>query len=390
MKKFLSWAKLQVKRMIIIFIRIFCPVKKNRIYFISNGGAFYSCNPRAFFEYLYENHKNEFEFCYCVKNELKNLLPKDKNIKTFKNNSIKNIYYFQTSKIIISNFRIGWAMNKRKGQFYIQTWHGGPIPQKMIEKDAINDLDSNYIKMAKKDSLNIDLLMTGSDAVLKIFKTNFWYNGNISNFGTPRYDVFIKTSKAQINEIKKRLGIKEQTKVVLYAPTFRDSVSLNNLLLKDEIVLNAFEKYFNENVVLIYKFHPNQINNAKNINFGNKKVINLTTYSNIVDLELIADVLITDFSSVMADFVVMNKLCFLLIKDYEDYINNERGLYLKLDDLPYLKVKKEEEFSDILKDENLIKNSLKKLTEFKEKYGINEVGDSCAKLYNVIKEKTNE
>lgn len=390
MKKFLSWAKLQVKRMIIIFIRIFCPVKKNRIYFISNGGAFYSCNPRAFFEYLYENHKNEFEFCYCIKNELKNLLPKDKNIKTFKNNSIKNIYYFQTSKIIISNFRIGWAMNKRKGQFYIQTWHGGPIPQKMIEKDAINDLDSNYIKMAKKDSLNIDLLMTGSDAVLKIFKTNFWYNGNISNFGTPRYDVFIKTSKAQIKEIKKRLGIKEQTKVVLYAPTFRDSVSLNNLLLKDEIVLNAFEKYFNENVVLIYKFHPNQINNAKNINFSNKKVINLTTYSNIVDLELIADVLITDFSSVMADFVVMNKLCFLLIKDYEDYINNERGLYLKLDDLPYLKVKKEEEFSDILKDENLIKNSLKNLTEFKEKYGINEVGDSCAKLYNVIKEKTNE
>lgn len=167
-------------------------------------------------------------------------------------------------------------------------------------------------------------------------------------------------------------------------------MSLNNLLLKDEIVLNAFEKYFNENVVLIYKFHPNQINNAKNINFGNKKVINLTTYSNIVDLELIADVLITDFSSVMADFVVMNKLCFLLIKDYEDYINNERGLYLKLDDLPYIKLKKEEEFSDILKDENLIKNSLKNLTEFKEKYGINEVGDSCAKLYNVIKEKINE
>lgn len=390
MKKFLSWAKLQVKRMIIIFIRIFCPVKKNRIYFISNGGAFYSCNPRAFFEYLYENHKNEFEFCYCVKNELKNLLPKDKNIKTFKNNSIKNIYYFQTSKIIVSNFRIGWAMNKRKGQLYIQTWHGGPIPQKMIEKDAIDYLDDNYIKMAKKDSFNIDLLMVGSDAIFKIFKTNFWYNGNISNFGTPRYDVFINSDILKINKIKKNLGIDTQTKVILYAPTFRNSEDINNLFLNNEIVLNTFENYFNKKVILIYKFHPNQIKYAKDINFNNEKVLNLTNYSNIVDLELIADILITDFSSVMADFIVMNKLCFLLIKDYDYYINNERNLYLKLDDLPYIRIKDENELKNILNNKKLIENSLKNLINFKNKCGITEVGNSCENLYSLIKEKINE
>ncbi|MBQ8430745.1 MAG: CDP-glycerol glycerophosphotransferase family protein [Clostridia bacterium] len=69
------------------------PINKKRIYLISNDGEKYSCNPRAIFEYLYKNHKDEFDFVYIVNNNhLKSLLPKD--VKTAKQGTLKEYFYY--------------------------------------------------------------------------------------------------------------------------------------------------------------------------------------------------------------------------------------------------------------------------------------------------------
>ena len=384
MKKIINALKKLAKKTIICVIRIFCPVKKKKIYFISNSGNRFSCNPKAFFEYLYENHKDEFEFVYCIKKESENLIPKD--VKVVYPNSIKNIYHFQTAGIIVNNFRMEWALNKRKKQYYIQTWHGGPVPQKMVEKDAIADLSAKYIKSAQKDSKNMDLLMTGSDAIAKAYRTAFWYDGEISNFGTPRYDIFFKDTKEFAKKLKAELGIAEDTKIVLYAPTFRNCMTPEELILNNEVLLRAFEKYYGSKVVLMYRFHPNQTKETKNFTFDDERIVNLTSYPDAVDLEIIADILITDFSSTLADFMMLRKPCFIFSKEYEQYVSSERSLYIDCKEYPYPMVDSEEKLEEYInKNKDLANKFTKDIDAFNKKIGLTEKGDACENLYLKIK-----
>ena len=79
---------------------------------------------------------------------------------------------------------------KRDGQFYVQTWHSS-LRLKKIEADAVDGLTDNYIKMAKADSKQTDLLISGCQFSTEIFRRAFWYDGPIVSTGTPRGDVLI-------------------------------------------------------------------------------------------------------------------------------------------------------------------------------------------------------
>ena len=382
MKKLLGKIKHFAKLCIICVIRIFCPVKKNRIYFISNDGERFSCNPKAFCEYLKTYHTGEFELCYCLDKKLKSSLPS--GVKFVKKNSLKNIYYFQTAGIIISNFRLNWQVNKRKNQYYIQTWHGGPIPQKQVEKDAQDNLSEGYIRSAKRDSKNMNLLMTGSDAICEVYRNCFWYDGEISNFGTPRYDNLLKKDDEFEKQKRAELGFDENLVLVLYAPTFRNNTPATDLILNNKKILNAFEKYFKKPVKMIYRFHPNQANETKDIEFDDDRVVNLTEYPDAIDLEKLCDLLITDFSSVLADFAMLKKPCFILCRDYDEYISSERKMYIDVTEYPYPLFKSEDEMIKFLNHDLDMEKIQKDIDKFAKKIGLTEKGNACESLYKKI------
>lgn len=382
MKKIVRRFKRIVKKIVIVVIRIFCPVKKNRIYFISNNGEKYTCNPKAFCEYLLEFHKGEFEIFYCLQKKYQSLLPKD--VKTAEKNTLKEIYYFQTAGVIVNNFRLNWTMNKRKKQYYIQTWHGGPIPQKMIEKDAEDKLSKSYIRDAKSDSKNMSLLMTGSSELCKIFEKCFWYDGEVSNFGTPRYDKLLKEDKEFEKNKRKELGFNENTMLVLYAPTFRNNTPLTDLILDNKKILDGLEKYFKKPVKMIYRFHPNQAKEARNIVFDDERVVNLTDYPDAIDLEKISNLLITDFSSILSDFAMLKKPCLMLCKDCDEYLTNERKMYMGIKEYPYPLLKTESELIDYLNKDFDLDKIKKEVEKFVEKIGLTEKGNACETLYKKI------
>lgn len=369
-------------RIYIAFLKIL-PIKQNRIYFVSNFGTRISCNPKAFFEYLYKNHKREFEFYYCL-NKKTTSLPKD--VKSAKYKSLKDLYYLYTSKYIVNNFRFHSMFFKRNKQIYIQTWHGGPVPQKKIENDAVADLSKDYINAAKNDSKQIDLLLTGSSAIQKIFSSAFWYNGKVTNFGTPRYDSFFQDNAELKCQLKKQYSIKEDSVIILYAPTFRNNSDPQELFLDNKTVLDAAKKYFNRDVTLLYRFHPHLADKLAKLSFDDDNVINVTDYPDSVDLEILSDVLITDFSSCLADFFVLKKPCFLIIKDYENYLKNERELYMNLNQLPYPIFKSEKEFAKYISTTQNINSSLnKKIEDFSIQIGLSEKGIACSTLYDELK-----
>ena len=105
--------------------------------------------------------------------------------------SIKWIYEVVTAKVWIDNSRKLRYVRKRKGQFYIQTWHGD-IGMKKVEKDAIQSLPYEYVQAAKNDSKMADLFVAGNEWITQQYKNAFWYDGPVAKCGYPRRDILYR------------------------------------------------------------------------------------------------------------------------------------------------------------------------------------------------------
>lgn len=372
----------KIKKVFCNIFKIF-PIKKNRIYFISNQGEKYSCNPRAIFEYMYENYKGKYEFVYIANNnEIQSLLPKD--IKTAKFRSVRERYYYHTSKVIISNFRFSPEYSKRKGQYYIQTWHGSTIPYKMIEKDVEDCLTPKYVKMAKHDSKYIDMILMGSTACQEIFDRCFYCDHKTVVSGTPRTDMLINKNKEDIKKIKKRLNISLDDYVVLYAPTFRNNQNIKESFLDNEKIKNAFKKSTGKNITILYRFHPNIALEAQKYNFEDY-VKNVTDYFDIQDLILIADTMITDFSSCAFDMMFSGKQTLIYTNNAKKYAEQERGLYISLDKLPFMVADTEDDLvENIYKLSEYANEYEKKSKEFIKSMGCKEDGKASKRVADYI------
>ncbi len=356
------------------------PIKKNRIYFIARNGAQYACNTRAFFEYLYKNHHDEFEFVWCL-NKKNSELPKD--VKRVKHMSFKDSYYLHTAKYIINNTRFSMLFSKRKGQVYIMTDHGGPFAYKMVEKDQ--KLPKIVLWNSKIDSNQMDCLLAGSTQAQEIKEKAFFCEGKTFLTGEPRYDQLINKNEVQIKNTKEKLGLSGNDYIVLYAPTFREKQSFKDLLIDNEILKHAFEKITDKNVKILYRFHPYLLKKgARDMVFENY-VLNVTSYPEMQDLILIADILITDFSSCMFDMMVAGKPCVLYTNDADRYLSNERGVYIPLNQLPFPITNNEQELENVIENlDEILKEYRQKVDMFTKQLGGVEDGHSCERVYELM------
>lgn len=358
------------------------PIKNNKIFLFSYYGSQYGCNPKYISEYITKNYpKDKFDVVWAFND----LSSKEhiQGIRKVKIMSLKYFYELCTSKVVITNFRTVDMFKKRKSQYYIQTWHSS-LRLKQIEKDAENSLPEHYIKMAKEDSKKCDLLLSGCKYSTDIFKRAFWYDGEIFEHGTPRNDLLARVDEQYKAEIKKKLNISNDTKLVLYAPTFRknDDLEVYNLDYKE--VLNSLKLKFGGEWRFCVKLHPHLISKSEQLNYGDD-VIDLTKYDDIQELLAISDVLISDYSSLMFDFGLTKRPCFLYVPDLEEYTNQDRKLYFDIEQLPFINTKSS---TDLVTEISMFDKEKynKELEIFLDSIGSFENGDSCEKLVEHISE----
>lgn len=295
-------------------------------------------------------------------------------------------YYWElyTAKYFISNERSGGNEfpRKRRGQIYLQTWHGsGP---KMAEAD-IEWPDDRYEKGARQDSKLIDVIISGNHYQTDKFRDSFWYNGRVEEIGTPRNDIFFSKRDDIIHKVHNNLNIPKDSKIILYAPTFRatkDSFDFYDFDAK--LLVNLLNKKFGGNFILVVRLHPNLLkyNNIYRLQTQFPDAVNACKYPDMQELLYASDILITDYSSSMFDFALTGKPCFLYVKDWEDF---ERGFYVKIKELPYpLMVDNESMKSAIENFDELTYK--KKLNEFViNVIGSVEDGHACERCYNLLK-----
>ena len=327
-----------------LIIRCFTRVHKGRMMCWAYTFKQYSCNPRYLTEYLLENNP-EFEIFWVFKGNV-DTSGVDKRIKCVRYKSLRYFLLVNTAEFFITNartdpYRIYW--HKRKGQKYVMLWHGG-VALKRIEKDAESQLSYSYLKKAKIDSKVCDLMVSGCRFQTSLLKEKFWYDGEILEKGIPRNDVFF--DKARHPEMRERIcrkyGISPDSRIVLYAPTFRRDKSIEPYRINWSRVVPELRKiYGTEKVSVLLRLHPNLIGKADASSLVNdESVIDVTRYHDMQELLCVSDLLITDYSSSMFDITMLKKPCMLYATDIEKY---NRGYYFDFAELPFPLARNEEE-----------------------------------------------
>lgn len=359
------------------------PLKKKKILFFSYYGAQYGGSPKYISEYI-QSQNQDWEIVWSLNDFT--VLP-DANIKKVKFASLRFFYELATAKVFLTNFRLPSYIKKRRSQLYIQTWHSS-LRLKMIEKDAQEDLPAHYIEMAKSDSKKIDCLLSGCEDSKRIFQQSFWYDGVILDIGTPRIDPLIQLEQSKLEQIKKGIGLAAEDKVLLYAPTFRKGDNTEMYIKQFDFIVEELNKKWLGDWKVLARLHPHLMNKAEEV-FLDENIIHVSKYPDIQELLMITDFLITDYSSLMFDFLYTQKPVLLYLPDLEYYLANERALYYQMDELPFLKAYDNMGIKHLLDnfDEELYK---KALAQFIIKIGSFETGRASAQLLNILNQKIND
>jgi CDP-glycerol glycerophosphotransferase len=356
------------------------PINKKKIVFLCDGSR-YDCNPKYLSEYMGKNtdYIKIWPFFGNVIDKIE--VPSDvKKVRIF---SIRGFFDIATAGVVISNQRISELIwRKRKGQKYIQTWHSS-VRLKKIEKDAENYLSDGYKKLAIKDSESTDIILSGCEFSTDIFKRAFWYDGRIEKTGTPRIDYLLEDHLDVMKKVSEDLNLNDQS--ILYAPTFREH---SELLLNDNTAQDMLSQLFSKTKrkwTFIKRLHPNM---RKDIvcESGNNDIRDATNYASIQELLIASDYVITDYSSLMFDCAFLHKPCVLYVPDYEEYLQKERGLYFRLEDLPFPRAYTCEELEEIILHFDR-ENYEKKVSEFLLKIGSYEDGNACKRIVSLIEKE---
>ena len=268
-----------------------------------------------------------------------------------------------TAHVWIDNEHKNFFTKKRIGQYYIQTWHGsGPL--KKIEFDAEN-LSQSYLDLCTINSEMEDIMISPCRFNSEQYRRAFHYTGEIMECGYPRNDIFWKNNNCR-QVMENLFSLKPGQLMVLYAPTFRNFKRRETDMLSLAKVRKAMEIRFEKKCKIFIRLHPSEMESGENVSWMDG-CVNVTFYEDVQELLVAADVLITDYSSVMWDFSLSGKPVFLFHPDLDLY-EKERGYYLTFKQMPYVEAFDNEDLCRKIK--NFDDREYRERTEaFVEEYG---------------------
>lgn len=328
---------------VIGFVRSKCPVNlENKIVFCAYNGKGYCCNPKYIAEEIHRRNL-PLDMIWLVKRGEEETLPD--YVRPVRYGTLAEQKELGSAKFWVDNARRKRSIPKREGQVYVQAWHGAISP-KRIEKDAKSKLTSRYIKLAKRDGRETDVMFANNSLYEAIFKKSFWYTGPVIRCGMPRNEPIVKPNAWIREEVFEKLGISLDKKIVLYAPTFRRNHRLDVYDFDYEACREALEKKFGGEFSFAIRLHPGMTHLSQNLNH---EFIDATHYPDAQELLSVVDVLISDYSSIAEDFMLTGRPCFIYAPDLGDYIA-ERGLYYTLNERPFPVAETEDGLLNLIAD----------------------------------------
>lgn len=308
------------------------PVQNNKVVFSSFYGRGASDNPKAIVDAL-ANCSEKLDIVWLAKDPAHAGVPE--GVRVVRYDTPAAIRELSTAKVWVDNCRKG-ARYKKKGQYYMQTWHGFAL--KRIERDVADKLNTPenavYAAYAKRDSAQIDAIISNSTFMTKIYQQSFWYDGPVLAYGSPRNDILVHPPVQAKKQVARTLQLPEDCRYILYAPTFRADHSLQAYDLDYRAVCDACEQRFGGKWIALVRLHPNIMQLAKELTFDRKTTFDATAFDDMQLLLSACDAVITDYSSLMFDFALTRRPCFQFATDIDAY-KTDRNFYFPIDETPF-------------------------------------------------------
>lgn len=248
---------------------------------------------------------------------------------------------------------------------------------------------ANIIKGTVKERIKINFtyFFIPSEPCKKIYERRFDFpSERFIITGLPRNDYLFNKTEKEICILKNKFNIPKDANVIFYAPTFRKNYKCENPLTDENIL--EFEKLLDDtNSILIYKEHFITKHSpviSPFISLNSKRLKILDPSVDPQELLLISDVLISDYSSMMFDFLFLNKPIILFVYDLDLYLEHDMGLSYDLEQL---------NFAPISKNGNELLFYLKTIPIWDLEYKlnrkvvnnyINESGSSCERIADFL------
>ena len=222
-----------------------------------------------------------------------------------------------SARLLVVNDWLRRRFERRKGQVVLQTWHGTPLKRLALHRPGF---EPRRMAAVVRESLRWNVLLAQNPYSARILsKAYAFLTRPIWVEGYPRNDVLTAGDAA---ETRQALGIRPEDRVVLYAPTWRDDRTEMVDFLDPAVLADATDS------VVLVRGHSRTIPEGEDV--SGPRVIDVTGFPDTSLLLLVADALITDYSSVMFDFSVTGKPMYFLVPDMEHYRGELRGFYFDL------------------------------------------------------------
>ncbi|OIK11445.1 CDP-glycerol--glycerophosphate glycerophosphotransferase [Bacillus sp. MUM 13] len=307
------------------------PADKKLIVFESFLGKQYSCNPRAIYEYLQKTHPEYKMYWSADKKYTANF--EREGVPYLRRFSVEWMFKMTRASYWVSNSRMPLWIPKPKHTTYLQTWHGTPLKKLAADMKEVympgTDTES-YKQNFHQESSKWDYLISPNPYSSEIFSRAFAVDpGKVIETGYPRNDVlYNENNSASISSLKKKMGIPDDKKVILYAPTWRDDefYSKGRYKFSLKLDLNEMREKLGSEYVILLRLHYLISENLELSDFEGF-AYDFSNYGDISHLYLISDMLITDYSSVFFDYANLKRPMLFFVYDIENYRDRLRGFY---------------------------------------------------------------
>ena len=341
LKKHVKHILISIDYMVSYFPQKYCrshlKIVPNRIVIMTNTFN-YTCNPKYIYEALCKSGFDLDIYWIIRKNKnVENFPPSTKLLQLGTWQCLKAVYsakIWLDNGIVFSNY-----YDKKEAQIHIQTMHGS-LGIKRLDNAVIarNARGGSGKRVVKREEENTNLVITNSKFEEDVFKTVFWHDTPMLRLGHARTDILFLTQCSEVikrvrENLWRKYKIPKDCKIVLYAPTHRLNLTIDDLDIDYQLLCEELEKKFGGQFVVLFRLHPRMLRIMKNL-VEEPHIFNVTDYPDIQELMLVTDIAITDYSSWIYDYLNTRKPGFIYATDIDRY-NNRTGFYYPLEETPF-------------------------------------------------------
>jgi CDP-glycerol glycerophosphotransferase len=308
-----------------LFVRL--PLKQRSVLFENHMGQSYSDNPRYVFEELHRRNAG-FDIVWSFAGDNPPAMPA--GVRTVRRNSWSYFLALARSRYWVDNQGLPGTLTKPARTTYVQTWHGSALKRMGEDTPGFRSLPEDRRARHRAMVARWDYFLARSEHDVRTLVPALSVRGEVLRSGYPRNDPLVQLrSPEQRAAVRRELGLPADAVLVLYAPTFRETYAEGRQDFALQVDLDQMHEKLPGHLLLVRTHYLQRLQLPAAAHTVARDVSHLP---DITPLMVAADVLVTDYSSVMFDFANTGRPMVFFAYDYDDYVHSERGVYFELAD----------------------------------------------------------